>query len=83
MLTREINMADMLNGTAERNPDLISQSIDLHQSLIIPPDTFVIDLDAVESISKVMVKEAKRNGNNLCINRLMQDVRCHSIISNS
>ncbi len=55
-------MVDMLKRTAERNPNLIRQSVDFHQSGEIPPDTFVIDLDSVESNAKKMAEEARRIG---------------------
>lgn len=58
-------MVDMLNRTSERNPNLIRHSVDLHQAGDIPPDTFVIDLDSVESNAKKMVEEAKKIGINL------------------
>lgn len=43
------------------NPKLIDCAIKLHQSGNILPDTYVIDLDAIEANTKKMVKVANRN----------------------
>jgi predicted amino acid racemase len=51
-----------LDLTARRNPSLIRAAAHLHQSGIIPPNTYVIDLDAVRGNAAVMAAEAHRLG---------------------
>ena len=55
-------MVDLLKRIAAENRNLIIESVELHQSGEIPPDTFVIDLDAVESNARKMAEEAKKIG---------------------
>lgn len=45
-----------------RNPTLVEQAIALHQGGRIPPNCYVIDLDAVERNARVIVAEAARHG---------------------
>jgi predicted amino acid racemase len=51
-----------LKKTLQRNPELIRYSIELHQSGLIMPDTYVIDLDAVVNNAQEMLAEAGRYG---------------------
>ena len=62
-------MVDLLKRIAAENRNLIIESVELHQSGEIPPDTFVIDLDAVESNARKMAEEAKKLGLNHIILR--------------
>lgn len=55
-------MVDLLNRTIQRNPALIKDSVSLHQAGIIPSDTFVIDLDAIESNARIMSESARKIG---------------------
>lgn len=49
-----------LNALRRRNPDLISTAVELHQAGELPPNTFVLDLDAIEANAKSIAAEAKR-----------------------
>ncbi|HEY4553750.1 MAG TPA: alanine racemase [Bacillaceae bacterium] len=46
----------------KRNPKLIQTGVTLHQGGKIPPNTYVIDLDAVEENVKALAKSAKKHG---------------------
>lgn len=49
-----------LNRLIERNPGLLEYSIELHQSGQIPPNTWIVDLDAIAENARVLSAEAKR-----------------------
>ncbi len=51
-----------LQRLIERNPQLIEAAIRLHQSGRIPPNTWVIDLDAIADNARVLAAEARRLG---------------------
>jgi predicted amino acid racemase len=51
-----------LDITRRRNPDLIAAAVQLHQDGTIPPNTYVIDLDAVTANARAMAQEAERVG---------------------
>jgi predicted amino acid racemase len=50
-----------LQMTAKRNPALIRSAVRLHQSGVIPPNTYVIDLDNLSSNVKSLSETAKEN----------------------
>src|SRR5919204_4554347 len=51
-----------LQRLIERNPRLLEAAIDLHQQGRIPPNTWVIDLDAIAENARVLSEEAGRLG---------------------
>jgi predicted amino acid racemase len=51
-----------LDVIRRRNPGLIAAAIELHQAGLLPPNTFVLDLDAIEFNSKQIATEAQRLG---------------------
>src|SRR5947209_669761 len=51
-----------LQRLIERNPRLLQAAIELHQTGRIPPNTWVIDLDAVAENARVLAAEARRLG---------------------
>lgn len=51
-----------LQRLVERNPRLLEAAIELHQSGRIPPNTWVIDLDAIAANARVLAAEARRLG---------------------
>lgn len=51
-----------LQRLIERNPSLLQAAIDLHQSGRIPPNTWVIDLDAIADNARHLATEARRLG---------------------
>jgi predicted amino acid racemase len=51
-----------LNAITKRNPALIQAAVELHQSGAIPPNTYLIDLDAIRSNAKAHAMEAERVG---------------------
>ena len=51
-----------LQRLIERNPRLLETAIELHQSGRIPPNTWVIDLDAIAENAGLLAAEAKRLG---------------------
>lgn len=51
-----------LDMTLRRNPDLMRLALELHQSGQIPPNTYVIDIDAVAKNSERLATEAARLG---------------------
>nr|WP_203453407.1 alanine racemase [Jiangella aurantiaca] len=48
--------------TERRNPPLIEAAIDLHRSGAIEPDTYVVDLDAVDHNAAALAATAARHG---------------------
>lgn len=51
-----------LNATIHRNPQLIRAAIELHQSRMAPPNTYVIDLDSVLDNTRKIVDAARHAG---------------------
>jgi predicted amino acid racemase len=51
-----------LDTVLTRNPELVESAAELHTSGAIPPDTYVIDLDAVEANARLLAAEAERLG---------------------
>lgn len=51
-----------LDTVLTRNPELVDFATELHQRGAIPPDTYVMDLDAVESNAGMLAAEADRLG---------------------
>lgn len=51
-----------LEAIAKKNPALISAAASLHQEGIIPPNTYVIDINSVRNNASVLAKEAKKVG---------------------
>ncbi|RFU83349.1 YhfX family PLP-dependent enzyme [Streptomyces triticagri] len=51
-----------LNTLLARNPELADAAAALHDSGAIPPDTYVIDLDAVEENARLLAETAERLG---------------------
>jgi predicted amino acid racemase len=51
-----------LQMTVKRNPALIRSAVRLHQDGVIPPNTYVIDLDSLSSNVKSLSETAKDNG---------------------
>ncbi|WP_052864942.1 alanine racemase [Streptomyces niger] len=51
-----------LDTVLHRNPELVAFATELHDSGAIPPDTYVMDLDAVESNAALLAREADRLG---------------------
>jgi predicted amino acid racemase len=51
-----------LNRLIERNPHLLETAIELHQSGRVPPNTWVIDLDAIAENARILAAEAGRLG---------------------
>lgn len=54
-----------LDSLLTRNPGLADAAADLHRRGEIPPDTYVMDLDAVEENAGLLADEAERLGLNL------------------
>ncbi|WP_273851231.1 YhfX family PLP-dependent enzyme [Guptibacillus spartinae] len=50
-----------LSLTKKRNPELIKAGVSLHQSGLIPPNTYVLDLDTIAKNVRSMAKAAKEN----------------------
>ncbi|MDY0406739.1 YhfX family PLP-dependent enzyme [Virgibacillus sp. 179-BFC.A HS] len=50
-----------LDVTRHRNPQLIRRAVTFHQSGIIPPNTYVIDVDVLKENTKKLVKTANEN----------------------
>jgi predicted amino acid racemase len=46
----------------DRNPGLLETALELHQSGRIPPNTYVVDLDAIAANARVLAAEARRLG---------------------
>lgn len=51
-----------LKRVIERNPQLLQAALELHQSGRIPPNTWVVDLDAVSENARCLAAAAKRLG---------------------
>jgi predicted amino acid racemase len=51
-----------LRRLLDRNPVLLETALDLHQAGAIPPNTWVIDLDAVALNAQALSVEAQRLG---------------------
>ncbi len=51
-----------LSLTKKRNPELIKAGVQLHQSGLIPPNTYVLDLDTIARNVRSMADAAKENG---------------------
>ncbi|MZD03753.1 YhfX family PLP-dependent enzyme [Streptomyces sp. SID5785] len=51
-----------LDSLLTRNPELVDAAAGLHRSGAIPPDTYVMDLDAVEANASLLAAEAGRLG---------------------
>lgn len=51
-----------LEALIRRNPAFVEATIDLHQSGALPPNSYVLDLDAIRANLEVIVAEAKRCG---------------------
>jgi predicted amino acid racemase len=52
----------LLNVTLERNPWLIQTAMTFHREEVIPPNCFVIDMDAVQENASLLDQAAKRAG---------------------
>lgn len=51
----------LLNRAIERNPEMLETAIDFHQRGVIPPATYLVDLDAIAYNAAAMAKEIKAN----------------------
>ncbi|MCQ4210529.1 YhfX family PLP-dependent enzyme [Streptomyces longispororuber] len=51
-----------LDSLLTRNPELVDAAADLHRRGVIPPDTYVMDLDAIEGNARLLAAEAERLG---------------------
>lgn len=51
-----------LDVLLRRNPDFVEAAMALHQSGQIPPNSYVLDLDAVEKNAHVISSEARKHG---------------------
>jgi len=51
-----------LDTLARRNPDLVRAAVSLHQAGAIPPNSYVLDLDAVRSNARLIKQAADRAG---------------------
>ncbi|WP_329455423.1 alanine racemase [Streptomyces sp. NBC_01497] len=51
-----------LDTVLTRNPSLVDTAAALHRSGVIPPDTYVLDADAVEANAALLATEAERLG---------------------
>jgi predicted amino acid racemase len=52
----------LLNVTLERNPRLIHTALAFHRAGVIPPNCFLIDMDAVAENASLLKQAALRNG---------------------
>ena len=50
-----------LNVTKRRNPKLIQAGVTLHQSGVIPPNTYVIDLDLLKENVEALARTAEEH----------------------
>lgn len=50
-----------LDVALERNPELVQASVDLHRSGEILPNTYVLDLDAVEANARLLAERARKH----------------------
>lgn len=55
-------MTVFLDAVLTRNPGLVETAAALHRDGAIPPDTYVLDLDAVEANARLLAAEAGRLG---------------------
>ena len=51
-----------LSVTLKRNPALIEAAVNLHRKGAIPPDTYVLDLDAIAYNARLLARAADRAG---------------------
>ncbi|MET4922614.1 alanine racemase [Streptomyces sp. PSRA5] len=51
-----------LDAVLARNPELVDVAVSLHNSGTVPPDSYVIDADAVEANAALLAGEAERLG---------------------
>lgn len=51
-----------LEKTIERNSLLVDAAIALHQQGVIQPDTYVMDVDQIETNARLLAEEAKKQG---------------------
>lgn len=51
----------LLKRALERNPEMVETAIDFHQCGVIPPATYLVDLDAIAANATAMAKEIKAN----------------------
>lgn len=59
-MVRNVNVRYM-DALLKRNPGLIDAAVKLHQSGQIPPNTYLLDLDAHRRNAREIAKEAKKN----------------------
>ena len=48
-----------LNTLKKRNPELIEIAVDFHQNRILPPNTWIIDLDTIASNAQILAEKAR------------------------
>lgn len=48
-----------LNSLKKRNPELIETAVEFHQNRILPPNTWVIDLDAIAFNAQILAEKAR------------------------
>lgn len=51
-----------LQNVIKRDPQILEAAINLHQEGIVPPNTWVVDLDAIVDNARVLASEAERLG---------------------
>ncbi|EOG04002.1 YhfX family PLP-dependent enzyme [Enterococcus faecium] len=51
-----------LDVTTRRNPKLIDAAVDLHQKGLVLPDTYILDLDTIESNVLSLARDAEKQG---------------------
>ncbi len=49
-----------LNKLIQRNPEFIKTVTNFHQAGEIPPNSYVLDLDTIQSNAQIMFDEAKK-----------------------
>jgi len=54
-----------LDTLARRNPDLVRAAVELHQAGAIPPNSYVLDLDAIRRNSRLIKRAAHKAGLNV------------------
>ena len=52
-----------LDVTMRKNPQLVEAGLRLHQTGQILPDTYVLDLDAIENNTRLLVESATKKSN--------------------
>lgn len=50
----------LLSRALQRNPEMVATAIDFHQQGIVPPATYLVDLDAIAHNARLMAEECKR-----------------------